>query len=514
MKKRKKVPAKAAETMVGTTAEQKLGQKAGQKASQKAEAATMLLPAIVLGIALIAFLNPWIKYQYWQSDTFWLIETGRLILQQHALPTHDPYSYTSSAPHWFIYQWLTEVIFALFDKVGGLAGLALFGGLVFAALFCILIFRSQLRDGVNSVIAAATIFFCSYAFYPAFSSLRPQLFSYVLFWLTYELCLKVRSGLPLRKAMLWTFVIAVIWANCHISFLAGLVLLVGYLIGSLLGKPSERNLCLRFAALIVTFWLGTFINPYAGWLWTFVGDVHNLFYTQEVSPLNWAGEPHRLAVAIVTCISAVYLWWRKKYDVGSTIVLIMLLAIGSNCSRLFTYFCLFACLTVGKAVSEALQPYLMNEAINRFSEAIKTLALSGRYIGAVMIVMAALVLCQPVVLQPNVPVQAAKYLATNPVKGHLFCTAHAGSYLIYSSHGSIPVFMDTRVDLYDPDLCFRFIKVVYSAENWKELFAQYKIAAALVPNNVKIREVLGGEPDWKVVYNDQDFTLFVKNTAP
>lgn len=81
---------------------------------------------------------------------------------------------------------------------------------------------------------------------------------------------------------------------------------------------------------------------------------------------------------------------------------------------------------------------------------------------------------------------------------------------MYSSHGAIKVFADTRVDLYDADFVFRHIKAMYSAEAWQEIFAQYKIAAALLPNDIKLKEVLDKQPDWKVAYQDPDFTLFLK----
>lgn len=480
---------------------------------------SLILAALLLGCIWTAFINPWIQYQYWQSDTFWLIETGRLILQTHSLPLHDTYSYTASSTYWLLYQWLPEVIFAVMDRIGGLAGLAVFGGVLFAILFCVLIFRHMVRREINPILAAAIIIFCAYSFYPAFSSLRPQLFSFIFFWLIVVICDNIRSGLSLRKALISTFFIAFIWANCHISFLAALLVIAGYLIGSLhLLRPrsSEKKIPLSFLAMYATFVFGTLFTPYVGYLWAFVGDVHNRFYTQEVAELDWGAEPHRLAVAIIAVLSAFYLFWRKKIYAGSIIVLLALLFVASNCSRLFAYFCLFSCPIIGNAANELIQPYLKNEVFNRFGHSFKTITLTKYYPAAIALLASIVVLAQPVVLQPNVPVLAARYLADHPVKGHLFSTAHAGSYLIYSSHGTIPVFMDTRVDLYDPDFCFRFIKVLYSAENWKGMFDQFKIAAALLPNDVhiKLNEVLAAEPDWKVEYHDKDFTLFVKKSAP
>ncbi len=123
------------------------------------------------------------------------------------------------------------------------------------------------------------------------------------------------------------------------------------------------------------------------------------------------------------------------------------------------------------------------------------------------------VVSQPIFLRRNVPVQAAKFLAEHPLAGNLFCTAHIGSYLIYSSRGAIPVFIDTRMDLYDPRFIERFAKALTEGVGWTELFAQYKIAAALLPNGSKLQIILGGRPEWKQIYQDPDFSLYSHNAA-
>ncbi len=268
---------------------------------------------------------------------------------------------------------------------------------------------------------------------------------------------------------------------------------------------------LTFAAMGVTFLIATHLTPYGTSLWSFMGDAHNLFYTAEVEPMDWLAQPYRLSVAIVTFIAALYL--RKTISLGNVLVLIGLLIVGSNCSRLFVYFCLFSCPITGAALQQLLKPWISKGAIFRFSEMLETIALSRLYVLGISLLSVLVVVCQPLSLRHNVPVQAAKYLADHPLSGNLFCSAHAGSYLIYSSHGAIKVFADTRVDLYDADFVFRHIKAMYSAEAWQEIFAQYKIAAALLPNDIKLKEVLDTQPDWKAAYRDPDFTLFLKNDA-
>ena len=150
----------------------------------------------------------------------------------------------------------------------------------------------------------------------------------------------------------------------------------------------------------------------------------------------------------------------------------------------------------------------------RFDEALVSVARSRFYVWGILLLSTCIVFSQPIFLRRNVPVQAAKFLADHPTGGNMFCTAHIGSYLIYSSHGAIPVFMDTRMDLYDPKFVERFAKALTEGVGWTELFAQYKIASALLPNGSRLQIILAGLPDWKQTYHDADFSLYSRNGGP
>src|SRR5262249_47568550 len=145
------------------------------------------------------------------------------------------------------------------------------------------------------------------------------------------------------------------------------------------------------------------------------------------------------------------------------------------CGRLIVYFCMFSCPLIGEAASALFAPLLKVRPLQYISEALKRAANTSQYVWGVLIVAAMIVLGQPLMFRHNVPVQAAEYLELNPLKGNLFCTAHMGSYLMYTSHGTLPVFMDTRMDLYDADFVNNFRDALLDGKGWEALFAQYKI---------------------------------------
>jgi hypothetical protein len=489
----------------------------GDTMQEKEKPPSLLMIVFAGGLLFGAWflvLYPWIRYQFWQSDTFWLIEVGRLILEKHSLPTHDIYSFTSTASQWIVYQWLGEVIFALAHAADGLAGVALLGGVLMAILLFVLMFRRMLKCGTNAIVGVAAIALTAYAYYPDFSSLRPQLFSFVLFWLVMVLSADAKRGAPIWKLLIWTFIISIFWANCHLSFLIAMVLLGANFAGALLSylrKRSDKKLTLLFAAMIATFTIGTLFTPYGISLWLFIANTHNLYYSQEVQPLVWTDQKLLMTFAAVTTASCFIL--RKKLEVSDFLFLVVAVLTGSNCARLIVYFCIFSCPIIGEAVTHLLGSRLNQGTSGRLSQALKSVAMSRFYVFWILALTTFIVLRQPTSIPRSIPIQAAKYLALHPIAGNMFCSAHAGSYLIYSSHGAIPVFMDTRIDLYDTRFCERFVIALELGEHWKELFSQYKIVAALVPNGSKLRIVLDTQSDWKQIYRDREFSIYVQNDS-
>jgi hypothetical protein len=117
-------------------------------------------------------------------------------------------------------------------------------------------------------------------------------------------------------------------------------------------------------------------------------------------------------------------------------------------------------------------------------------------------------LARPVLFPPWVPVAAANYLESHPLDGHLFCSAKFGSYLIWRFRGRLPVFIDTRFDMYGPDFSSAYFKANREGQGWRELFARYAIKYAMVETTSGIARALNQEPGWKRQYLDPDAAIF------
>ena len=66
------------------------------------------------------------------GDTGWHIRTGEYILAKHAVPTTDLFSFSKPGAPWFAWEWLSDVVFGLLFRMGGLKAIVLFAGVLIA----------------------------------------------------------------------------------------------------------------------------------------------------------------------------------------------------------------------------------------------------------------------------------------------------------------------------------------------------------------------------------------------
>ena len=86
------------------------------------------------------------------GDVGWHIRTGEYILDHHAVPHHDLYSFSKPDATWYAWEWLTDVIDAVLYRLAGLKGIVLTAG-VLIALFCTTLIRRMVWRDTHLLIA-------------------------------------------------------------------------------------------------------------------------------------------------------------------------------------------------------------------------------------------------------------------------------------------------------------------------------------------------------------------------
>lgn len=124
-----------------------------------------------------------------------------------------------------------------------------------------------------------------------------------------------------------------------------------------------------------------------------------------------------------------------------------------------------------------------------------------------------------IVSKKSYPVEATEFIKQNlDVKEiKLFNEYNFGSYLLYND---IPVFIDSRADVYDPqfngweDDIFRdFINLTNACNDYEEKFEHYGITHLLIYRNSTLDKVLRLDTNYNELYKDDNFILYQRLSA-
>ena len=113
------------------------------------------------------------------------------------------------------------------------------------------------------------------------------------------------------------------------------------------------------------------------------------------------------------------------------------------------------------------------------------------------------------------PVEAAEYVKENLnlEEIRLYNEYNYGSYLLYKG---IPVFIDSRADLYTPEfngdkdknIFTDFLNVSSLSVNYEDIFDKYEITHVLIPNNAKMNIFIKQDDNYNELYKDDNFVIY------
>ena len=187
-------------------------------------------------------------------DLWWHLATGQFIVQHHAVPHTDPFSYTMAGKPWIAHEWLTDVLLYELHRAAGWAGLIIVFAVVISAAFFLL----YLRCGPNPYVAGVATLCAAFATRPVWG-VRPQVLSFLLtsLWL-----LILERSVRNPKILWWTLPLTVLWVNLHAGFALGLTLLALFLAGEWIeGKVGKTEAPSRLRFLALTLALDSLLVP-------------------------------------------------------------------------------------------------------------------------------------------------------------------------------------------------------------------------------------------------------------
>jgi len=446
---------------------------------------------------------------------------GRYILA-HGPRFLDPFSFTRAGEPYLAYEWLSQVYYALLERIGGLPAVVAGAGALIAASLALVVAYVRRRGG------DPWLAFFTGAFAAVLSSVhwvaRPHLFTF----LGLALLLHVITTDGLRRLALLAVLFAV-WSNLHPGFLYGLVILSVWNAGRSL-EELRRGASLRHTAgnalLLLLVPLGaTLANPFVWGL-----HLHALHWlgsdtlrvTNEFMPLA-VTRPYGMLVFLTSGLVVAGFAASRTWP-GWDALLVFWLALFATLTsaRNGPLLAFFALPFVAKALTPVVHA-LPESVFGRMRAEFARSDGSSRWlsIGAVIVVVLSTAGSRPGfpaiiprAFSPAVfPAEAIARARAADLTGRLFSEYTWGGFVLREWPGQ-RLYMDSMADFFGDELATEYFNLYDAGPGWQHVFDQRGFALALLrpdtPLAVALRETAG----WRVWYEDQVAVLFVHDTGP
>jgi hypothetical protein len=455
------------------------------------------------------------------TDTWWHLRSGQYIVENHTVPTADPFSHTRAGAAWIDHGWLAQIFWYGLFALGGWPGLSL-GLAVLVTLTFWLVW--QVTPGNLYVRAFTMVMGASTS--AVIWAARPQMVSFLLAGLLLFLLEKYK-----REGWRWIYalpLVMLLWVNIHGGYAIGFMLLGVYVVGEtfnrLTGHDQDPLLSWRQIGLLIALGVVAFaivvINPHGWQMWFYpfrtvgIGALRD-FIQEWRSPdfhlsLTWA------FLAMLLLSLAVLGRSPRRADWTDLAMLGLWSCTGLFAARNIGLYGLLTIPALARYADAAWGQYL---PLSSASLRRQSMRLNWVLLGLVMV--AALVKIG-VALNPqealkaeqeSLPAKAVQFIQQKKPAGPLFNSYNWGGYLIYKLWPAYPVYIDGRTDLYDDAFIRRYLNVVAGGEGWQQTLDEDGINLVLIESASTLAKFLSHDPLWAELYRDDKAVIFSRSAA-
>ena len=445
------------------------------------------------------------------SDSFWQIKVGQWILDHHALPYTDLYSFTRFGEPWLSTSWLSQVLFAVSYEQWGWAGPVILTTIAIALSAAILV---HLLDA--QLEAARSVLFAMLALALSLHHLlaRPHILALpvMVAWVG----ILMQAADRKRTPSLVYLPLMALWSNLHGGFVLGLALIGPMALVAIwdLTAREQIRLLSRWFLFGVAALVASCATPY-GWR-TLQGATNILNLGELLSvisewmPANFAS--FSAFEAAVLGLIALGLARGLVLSLPRIFLILLLTWMALTHVRSIEAFAFLVPLVLAKPLGD--RPAVAETPARGESW-------PARYVtalGALMIVAAAWTSTAIYMshhrftfTMTQTPVTAVDLLVARKAK-RIFNAYQFGGYLISRD---IPVFVDGRAELYGETFVMDFFKAVEAkkVDNLPRLLEEHHIDATLMVADAPAAQVLDHIKGWKRLYADDIAVIHVRDDA-
>jgi tetratricopeptide repeat protein len=474
-----------------------------------------------------------VTFKLYDTDFWHHLLVGRVIWETRSVPMTQLWSWPTYGAPEANSAWAFRALVWPFWSLGDVGGLFVWRWLTTLAAFAVL-WATARRMGARGFAPLVALVLCVFI-YRLRSQIRPETLVAVLAALEIWILETRRRGG--RDRSVWLVLIAWIWANAHVSYYLGFVILGVYLLESwLVGRrargrsaagsaiPGVRRLALvALAALAISF-----VNPF-GWraLWQpfdfFLHLRHELMYRTifELKPVDWRRYWTSALPVLVGGWIALIAWraTRRAFDRVEVLFCLAFTALSLSTQRFLGFYALVA------------TPFLMRDtgewvSARRWPNWTRSPLTRAAVTAAVCLAMSI-----PEWRRPDLPlgigfqwerypVKACDFIAANGIRGRGFNNFEFGGYQawrFWPDRTRLP-FMTGTIEAATPMDRLLYAGTFARPDAWRALDRRHRFDYILLlrkqEGDNRLLDVLDADTTWALVFADDAATIYLRRSGP
>ena len=453
------------------------------------------------------------------SDIGRHLTLGNYMLNERLIPAHDLFSHTRAGLSRPPYEWMSQILFALSNRLLGLDGDILLTSIVLALTFFLICKFASRRSGtpmLSLIITFIAAGAASIHWLP-----RPHTFTFLLLTIWIEYLEKLTRGEAVR---LYTFpLLMLLWANLHGGFIFGILVWAAYFAGWLWETwrgRSNKSHGYDLLAIGVTSLITTVVTPDLWRNWSAVLNNQSAFIlnrtieTMRPNLLDISILPYTFLL-LLTLLLYIFNW--KNFKAAHLFLLAGLGILSLLMARNIPLFAIASAPILSEMAAGHLSKIKAWAQIEKRFSGFSPPSGSSIWPITIVLLMTTYIAnfnftnkhpiyrFDPVIF----PVEAANFLEANPPAGNMFNSFNWGGYLLYRLWPEQRVFIDGQTDFYGETLSREYVQVESLQPGWENVFTKYDVEWVIVPHTGLLANMLVAK-GWDILYQDDTTDILRK----
>lgn len=496
---------------------------------------------VILAIILIGVFCISLTPKTLQNDTFYTIKIGEHIIENGEIDMLDPFSWHENLEYTYPH-WLYDVIIYLIYSVGGMTGIYI-STCCFSIILGATIFLVNKKIAKNEIISFVITLLSMYLL-KDYIAARAQLVTFILFIIEIY-CIERLVDSKEKKYMIGLIILSVLIANLHVAvwpftFVLYLPYIAEYImavieekIAKKYGKEPSNNgkititkkdgTKLLIITLIICIFTG-FLTPLGTVPYTYLIKTMQGNTTQNINehqPLVLINDIDM--ICLIIAYIALLLFSKNKISLTDLLMLSGLTLLTFFSKRQATMLILIGSIILNKLIVECF----VNNNINILSDKIIDGVMSkfGIFMITSIVLIMSIIFIKPklddeYIDESSYPVEMSDFIleyfeesGKDISQMRLYNEYNYGSYLLFRG---IPVFIDSRADLYAPefnegvDVFTDFIQSSNISTYFGKIFDKYDITHVILYKNSKMNMIIKETKlkGYKLLKQDKNFVFY------